>query len=172
VSLLRLGAVFSILSLLGFGGGRAIIPQMYRDTVVQQHWVTAAEFSRYFAISKLAPGPTTLTGALIGFAVAGIAGSLVAAIALYAPSSLLCYGMGLVWDRFREHPWREGFAKAMAPVVIGLVWAGAAAIADGALDLPVTYAIAGAVTIALLTTKVNPIVTIVASGVAGALLLR
>jgi len=170
--LLRLGTVFAILSLLGFGGGRAIIPQMYRDTVVQQHWVTAAEFSRYFAISKLAPGPTTLTGALIGFAVAGITGSLVATLALYGPSSALCYGMGRIWDRFQGHPLRDGFAKAMGPVIIGLVWAGAAAIAEGALDLPFTYAIAGAVTIVLLTTKVNPIVTILAAGVAGAAFLR
>lgn len=170
--LARLGAVFTVLSLLGFGGGRAIVPQMYRDAVVQQHWVTSAEFARYFAISKLAPGPTTLTGALIGFAVAGFAGSIVATLAVYTPSSALCYGVGLVWERFREHPWRDGVAKAMTPIVIGLVWAGAAAIAQGALDLPLTYAIAGTVTVVLLTTKVNPVVTILGAGLAGALFLR
>lgn len=170
--LLRLAGVFTVLSLLGFGGGRAIIPQMYRDAVVQQHWITAAQFARFFAISKLAPGPTTLTGALIGFAVAGIVGSLVATIALYAPSSLLCYGMGLVWARFEAHPWRDRFAKAMGPIIVGLVWAGTAAVAEGALGTPLTYGIAAVVTVVLLVSRVSSIVTILCAGLAGALFLR
>lgn len=170
--LLRLAGVFTVLSLLGFGGGRAIIPQMYHDAVVQQHWVSAPQFARFFAISKLAPGPTTLTGALIGFTVAGLVGSLVATVALYAPSSLLCYGMGMVWARFERHPWRDAFAKAMAPIVVGLVWAGTAAVAEGALGIPLTYVIAAAVTAILLVTRVNPVVTILGAGLAGALFLR
>lgn len=170
--LTRLGTVFAILSLLGFGGGRAITPQMYHDAVVQEHWVSAAQFARYFAISKLAPGPTTLTGALIGLSVAGFIGSVVATVALYAPSSTLCYGLGLVWERLRGAPWRDRLAKAMAPIVIGLVWAGAAVLAQGALDVPITYAIALGVAAVLLVTRVNPIVTILGAGVVGALLLR
>jgi chromate transporter len=170
--LARLAQVFAVLSLLGFGGGRAITPQMYHDAVVQEHWVSAAQFARYFAISKLAPGPTTLTGALIGLAVAGVIGSIVATVALYAPSSTLCYGLGLVWERLRDRPWRDRLAKAMAPIVIGLVWAGAAVLAQGALDVPVTYVIAAGVAATLLLTRVNPVVTILAAGAAGALFLR
>lgn len=170
--LLRLAFVFTVLSLLGFGGGRAIIPQMYADAVVQNHWISAGEFSTYFAISKLAPGPTTLTGTLIGYRVAGIAGSLVAMLALYTPSSALCYGIGLVWERFRGHDWRTTLVRAVAPIVVGLVWAGAAAVAHGGLNVPPTYAIAAGVTALMLATRISPVYLILAAGVAGALILR
>ncbi len=170
--LARLGAVFAVLSLLGFGGGRAITPQMYHDAVVQEHWITAAQFARYFAISKLAPGPTTLTGALIGLSVAGFLGSIVATLALYVPSSTLCYGLGVVWERLRGQPWRDRLAKAMAPIVIGLVWAGAAVLAKGALDVPATYVIALGATAVLLLTRVNPVVAILGAGLAGVVFLR
>lgn len=170
--LLRLASVFTVLSLLGFGGGRAIIPQMYADTVLQNHWISAAEFARFFAISKLAPGPTTLTGTLIGYSVAGIAGSLVAMLALYTPSSLLCYGLGLMWDRFRERDWRTALVRAVAPVVVGLVWAGASAVAQGGLTVPPTYAIAAGVTALMLATRISTTFLILGAGVAGALLLR
>ena len=170
--LLRLAFVFGVLSLLGFGGGRAIIPQMYADAVLRNHWISSGEFANYFAISKLAPGPTTLTGTLIGYRVAGIAGSLVAMLALYAPSSAICYGLGLVWERFRGHDWRTSLVRAVAPVVVGLVWAGAAAVAQGALNVPATYAIAGAVTVLMLATRISPVYLILAAGVAGALVLR
>jgi chromate transporter len=170
--LLRLTFVFTVLSLLGFGGGRAIIPQMYADAVVRNHWISAGEFARFFAISKLAPGPTTLTGTLIGYSVAGIAGSLVAMVALYAPSSLLCFGLGQVWERFRGRDWRTALVRAVAPVVVGLVWAGAAAIAEGGLTVPPTYAIAAGVTALMLATRISATYLILAAGVAGALLLR
>lgn len=169
----QLALVFGTLSLLGFGGGKAIIPQMQLDVVVQHHWVSAMEFARYFAISKLAPGATNSIAALTGYAVAGFAGAGVAALAIFGPSSLLTFGVGLAWDRFREHPWRELLAKALAPVVIGLSWAGIVAIAQGAIDVPWTYAIAIATTAAVLIfSRAHPGVILLGSGIAGALLLH
>jgi chromate transporter len=59
----RMALVIATLSMLGFGGGNAVFPQLYTDSVDVYHWVTAAEFSRYFALARLAPGPgTTITG--------------------------------------------------------------------------------------------------------------
>lgn len=172
MTLWRLGLVFSVLSLLGFGGGRAIIPQMYADAVLQYRWITAADFARFFAISKLAPGPTTLTGALIGYAVAGIVGSIVATLALYGPSSLLCYLLGRVWARFSEARWRSQLTRAVAPVVVGMIWAGAAAVARGALTVPATYAIAGGVLLTMFATRLNPTLAVLGAGAAGIVLLR
>jgi chromate transporter len=168
----RLTIVFGILSLLGFGGGRAIIPQIYADAVLRYHWVSAAEFARFFAISKLAPGPTTLVGALIGFAVAGVLGSLVATIALYAPSSFLCYLLGRLWQRFHGALWRDALTRSVAPIVVGLIWAGSVAIANGALNVPLTYLIAAGVAAILLFTRINPTIAIIAAGLAGGVLLR
>ena len=58
----RMALVIATLSMLGFGGGNAVFPQLYTDSVDVYHWVTATEFSRYFALARLAPGPgTTIT---------------------------------------------------------------------------------------------------------------
>lgn len=168
----RLATTFAILSLLGFGGGKAIVPQMYADVVEKNHWITAAEFAKFFAISKLAPGPTTLMSGLIGFPVAGFVGAIVAVLAMYVPAALLVYAAGKIWDRFHQHAWRAGLARAMAPIMVGLVWSGAAAVGQGALTSVPTYAIAAAFTVLMLATRLSVPILMACAAVAGALLLR
>ena len=101
----RLALVFTILSLLGFGGGNAIIPQMHSDVVDSYHWITSAEFTRFFGLAKLSPGPTTTMAALVGFAVSGWVGAIVATIAVFVPAGVLCYAVGHVWEKMRGNPW-------------------------------------------------------------------
>ena len=56
-TLIQLALLFGGFSLLAFGGGTAVIPDMQRVTVNTYHWVTAPEFLAFFAISRAAPGP-------------------------------------------------------------------------------------------------------------------
>jgi chromate transporter len=84
--LLGLVLVFAPLSALSFGGGQAIIADMQHQTVAQG-WLSDTEFADLFAISRAAPGPSTLISALIGWQVAGLVGALVATLAMYAFSS-------------------------------------------------------------------------------------
>ena len=44
--------MFSLLSLLAFGGGAAVLPDMQRQAVEVHHWVTSREFLDMFAISR------------------------------------------------------------------------------------------------------------------------
>jgi chromate transporter len=168
----RLALVFTVLSLLGFGGGNAIIPQMHADVVDSFHWITSAEFTRFFGLAKLAPGPTTTMAALVGFAVAGIIGAVVATIAVFVPAGVLVYAAGHVWDRFRGNPWRERFARAIKPVVLGLIWAGVVTLARGAIDGWVTIAFALVATGLMLRTSLNQALMVLAAGAIGAFALR
>lgn len=59
------------LSLVSFGGGKAIIAQLETIAVRQHHWITAQEFLHFFAITRVAPGPGTTLAALIGWQLAG-----------------------------------------------------------------------------------------------------
>ena len=137
---LQLAIVFTVLSLLGFGGGNAIIPQMHADVVDSSHWITSEEFTRFFGLAKLAPGPTTTMAALVGYAVKGFAGATVATIAVFVPAGILVFAVGHTWIRFKGNPWRERFATAIKPVVLGLIWAGAVIVlAHGAIDGWVTH---------------------------------
>jgi chromate transporter len=172
MNLTRLALVFTTLSLLGFGGGNAIIPQMHADVVAKYHWISSAQFTQFYALGKLAPGPATTMAALVGYAVAGIAGALVATCAVFVPAGALVYTLGHWYHRLYGHPWRERFARAIAPVVLGLIWAGVVTLARGAADGPVTIGLAVAATVVLLRTEWNQALLVLAAGVIGAFALR
>jgi chromate transport protein ChrA len=72
----------------------------------------------------------------------------------------------------RDWPWRERFARATGPVVLGLIWAGGIAVAQGAIQGPATIAIAIAAFAVMLATKVNQAVLMLAAGAVGLVVFR
>jgi chromate transporter len=165
-TLVRLALAFSALSILGFGGGKGIIPQMHDDAVTQFHWVTSQEFAQFYTLGKLVPGPTTIFGALVGFRAAGFAGAAVAATALFLPSSLLMMLVGAAWRRFSDSPWKDVVSAGLAPVVIGLVWSSVFTIGKGAVPGLAAIVIALIVTALTLRTKLSAPL-LIALGAAG-----
>jgi chromate transporter len=130
--LLGLVLVFAPLSALSFGGGQAIIADMQHQTVATQGWLSDTEFADLFAISRAAPGPSTLISALIGWQVAGFAGAIVATLAMYVPSSLIVYSASRWWHARRDSPWRSVLERGLAPVAVGLVFAAALTVLEAA----------------------------------------
>jgi len=162
---------FGTLSVLGFGGGKGIFPQMRLDTVDHYHWLTGSEFAQLYAIGKLVPGPATIMVALVGFGVAGFAGAIVAALAMFVPSSLMMFAVGKRWDMYEGTPLRDIIAGGLAPVIIGLVFASVAVIGRGSLDRPAGLAIVAVVAgLSLFTALPSPLL-ILGAGAAGAFLL-
>lgn len=172
MNLTRLALVFTVLSLLGFGGGNAIIPQMHADVVDKYHWITSSEFTRYYALGKLAPGPTTTMSALVGYAVSGPLGAIVATLAVFVPAGILVAVFGHYWQRLRGNPWRERFARAISPVVLGLIWAGVVTLAHGAIDSPIAIGLGLVAAIVLLASNWNQSLIVLVAGAIGALALR
>ena len=168
----RIAIVFVVLSLLGFGGGNAIIPQMHADVVDKFHWITSAEFTRFYGLGKLSPGPTTTMAALVGYTVAGLTGAAIATLAVFVPAGVLVYVLGHGWNRLRGNPLRERFARAIKPVVVGLIWAGVATLARGAIDGPVTIGLALIATAIMLRTEWNQALLVLGAGAVGAIFLR
>jgi chromate transporter len=168
----QLVVVMVTLSILGFGGGNAIWPQLYTDAVDQYHWVSAVDFSKYFALARLAPGPGTAFSGLLGYAVGGLGGAVIAGVAMFLPAALIVLAISTVYDRFHHHPWRKIFARAMIPVVLGLTWVGITLLSRGALDTPLTYVIAAAACATILWTSINASLVILAAGILGAIVFR
>jgi chromate transporter len=137
VTMARLFAIFLVfapLSLVSFGGGPSIFAEMQRQTVNVHHWITDRDFVDLFAISRAAPGPGTLISALIGWRAAGVPGAATAALSLYLPSGLLFCAASLVFNRARDSAWRTTIERALVPVAVGLIFAGALSLfraADG-----------------------------------------
>lgn len=122
---LALILVFVPFSLVSLGGGTGILAGIHHQAVDVHHWVTAREFVDLFAISRAAPGPGSMLTTLIGWHVWGWSGAVIATLALFVPSSLLCYAAALMWRRHRGKRWHTALEQGLAPVGIGLVLAGA-----------------------------------------------
>ncbi len=154
--LLQIAAVFSVLSLLAFGGGAAVLPDMQRQVVDVHHWITSREFLDMFALSRAIP-PGSMIVVLIGQKTAGIAGALVALLAMFGPSSLLAFALGRLWHRAGAAAWRETLEQAMAPVSIGVTIASGIAIARGTEHDWIAYGITAATTLLLALTRLHPL---------------
>lgn len=122
--------VFTQLSVLAFGGGNAILPEMQHQVVIVHQWMTAEQFSSLFAMAQAAPGPNMMIVPLVGWHVAGPAGLLVTSLAKFGPSSIITVYVLKFWQRFKDHPLRARFEKALKPITVGLVLLSAWLIAD------------------------------------------
>lgn len=158
--LLRLILVFAPLSILSIGGGQAIIADIQHQTVNVYHWFTNEQFADMFAISRATPGPNTLIASLIGWHLGGLAGLLTATLAMYIPSSVAFVAATTFWHRKEGTHWRLAIERGLAPIAVGLIFAGALTILE-ALHLSVLgWATTAAAMAVLYTTKTNPYLVI------------
>jgi chromate transporter len=168
--LLALALVFAPLSLVSLGGGPSIFAEMQRQSVEVHGWLTDARFVDLFAISRAAPGPGSLIAALVGWEAAGLPGAVVAALALYVPSSLVLLAVGHWWRRRGDSPLRRVIELGLAPVAVGLIFAGVLTLmqADGAGWLEIATLLACTV---VLTRGASPylVMAVVAAVYAGLL---
>ncbi len=153
--LLALILVFSPLSILSIGGGQATIPEMQHQTVTVHGWLTNGEFADLFAIARAAPGPSTLIVALIGWQVAGFLGALVATLAIFVPSSVVMYAGSSWWLRNEKSAIRKAIEQGLAPVAVGLIFAGMVIVLRAAHAGVLALATTVAVCILQSTTKIS-----------------
>ncbi len=170
MTLIELGLYFAQLSLLTFGGLSSVIPEMQRYIVDVKGWTTAADFVHLFAVAQAAPGPNVLFTSLIGYRVAGIAGSLVALIGLCLPAAALTCAVAALWEGCRDSPWRGVIRRALAPLVVGLTFAGGYIIATPHTPDWRVWLIALATAAGMLRTRVNPLWLLAGGAVLGGLL--
>jgi chromate transporter len=166
--LLTLVSHFAGLSLIAFGGASAVVPEMQRLVVEQQHWMTAKEFTDLFAIAQAAPGPNMMIVTLVGWHVAGLAGAILATIAFCMPGAVLAYSMVHLWNRLRDSPWRNRIQGGLLPVTVGLVASTAWLLANSAAGKHgVGIVIAIVCAIIAWRTKLNPLWLLAAGAILG-----
>jgi len=163
-TLLKIAAMFSVLSLMAFGGGAAVLPEMQREAVELHHWLSNGEFLDMFALSRAIP-PGSLIVVLVGQKAAGIAGGLIALLAMFGPSSLLAYVVTRLWRRAGGAIWRETLEEALAPVSIGLTIASGIAIARSTEHGWPAYTVTLVTTVLLTFTRLHPLLVMGAGAV-------
>jgi chromate transporter len=165
--LVSLAAIFAELSLLAFGGGNTILPEMQRQVVDIHHWMSAGDFTAMFALAQAAPGPNMMVVTLVGRHVAGWPGVIVVSLATFGPPSVLTALVMRVWQRFKDHPWRRIIQAGLVPITVGLVASSAALIVTTADHTWSLAAITAAATVVMLTTRIHPLWVLAAGALAG-----
>ena len=150
--------VFAPLSLLTIGGGQSILGDLQRQTVSVHHWLGQGQFLDDFAIARASPGPNTLIVTLIGWQVAGAAGAAVASIAIFVPSSILFYGLAHVWRSPAFGRWRGALTRGLAPISVGLVLASTWSVLLDNGGGRLGWIVSGASCLALLASRVHPLI--------------
>lgn len=148
---------FFVLAFLAIGGVNAALPEVHRQVVEVERWMTNGEFAALFAIANAAPGPNLLIVTLVGWHVAGAAGALVATASLAVPTSILVYGVFHLWERFRNSAWRRPVQNGLSAVTVGLIAASAFLLARAADTGWAALAITAATGVASFSTRLNPL---------------
>ena len=165
----HLVALFMILSISAFGGGKVVLPTLQEQAVNHYHWMTDQQFVDLFGISII-DGPSMMVVTLVGlkacmqygYAIA-ILGALVATVAMFLPSSILVLIVGRFWDSWKTSPWHDSIQHAMMPISTGLILAAAYIIARHSIHT-IPTAIMGLIALYLMIfTKLNPVIMIVAA---------
>lgn len=158
---------FGLMSLFAVGGANSAIPEMHRVAVDVHHWLNDKQFADVFAISQLSPGPNVLIVTLIGYAVAGVGGALVATLSMCVPTAILAYGVSRVLTRSSHSRWPAIIQAALVPLSIGLMGASALVLAlasDRTWPAALITVAAAAVAFA---TRLNPLWLLLAGGLLG-----
>jgi len=165
--LVELAVDFGLLSLIAVGGVMTVLPEMHRMAIDQHGWMSATTFAELFALAQAAPGPNVLFVSLIGWQVAGLAGALVATLAMIGPSSVLTFAVASVWERFRDARWRKAIQRGLAPVTTGLMLGAAYLLTRAADQTLAAYALTGFTAVIVVATRLNPMWLIVFGAVLG-----
>ncbi len=118
-----------VLSACTFGGGFVIVSLMKKKYVEELKWMEEDEMLDVTAITQSAPGPLPVNASvIIGYRIAGVAGSLTAILGTILPPMVIISVISLFYEQFRTNPYiatalqvmRAGVAAVIFDVVINL----------------------------------------------------
>ena len=165
--LFDLGSFFLMVGAFSFGGGLTLVAFIQEQVVNQYQWLTHRELIDGLALGQLTPGPVLMVAAYVGYKMQGVAGALVAAIAIFLPAFVLMLSVLPVFVRVRELIWIKAAMKGIGPAVIGVLTVSLLQMAPHALPDIFTMTIFVAAVGAMLAWRVRPIKAMIGGALAG-----
>jgi len=175
---LQLFYTFFKIGLFGFGGGYAMLSMIQGEVVTRYEWISSQEFTDIVAISQMTPGPIGINAATyIGFTSTGsVWGSIIATFAVVLPSFILMLTISKFFLKYQKHPVVESIFNGLRPAVVGLLASAALVlmnVENFGSPTDDTYSFVISIIIFLIAFigtrkyKANPILMIIACGIAG-----
>ena len=159
---------------LVFGGGHVVLPLLEAE-VVRTAWVTPSEFLAGYGAAQAVPGPlftfAAYLGAVLGPEPNGLAGAMIALVAVFLPGFLLLIGVIPFWDAFRARPSAQALMRGANAAVVGIL---GAALYDpvftSAVVGPLQFALALTCFVLLMAWKAPPWTVVIVAAIGGALI--
>lgn len=168
--LFHLAALMVKVDLFAFGGAYASLPVMLHEVVEARGWLDARTFMDGIALGQVTPGPIVITATFVGYQVAGLAGAVVATLAVFVPSLTLLIAAVPHFDRLQSSALVQHAVHGILASFVGLLVAVALRFAlAAAWSLPLAAIIAAA--FLALRLKVDILWVVLAGGGLAALLL-
>lgn len=105
-----------------FGGGHVVLP-LLEKLVVAPGWIANNDFLAGYSAAQAVPGPMFTFASYLGAVHGGIAGALIATVAIFIPGTLLTIAGLYFWGRWREAPLLQAAIKGINAGVVGLLGA-------------------------------------------------
>jgi chromate transporter len=131
--LVSIGAFFSKLAVVSFGGAYALLAYMAQEAVETHHWMTAPEMVDGLGLAETTPGPLILVTQFVGFLAAfrdaapfspitaGILGALMTTWVTFTPSMLWIFVGAPFVEQLRANQRLSGALAAITAAVVGVI---------------------------------------------------
>ena len=122
MTLLLLMAEFFKTGLFSVGGGLATLPFLYEISSRHPEWFTSADIADMIAISESTPGAIGINmSTYAGFRTAGVAGGILASLALALPCVIIILIIARFLNKFRQNRHVEGAFYGLRPASIAMI---------------------------------------------------
>lgn len=131
--LFEIGAFFSKLGIVTFGGAYAVLAYMAQEAVQSHHWLNAGEMADGLGLAETTPGPLVMVTQYVGFLaayrapapftpmVAGILGATITTWTTFAPSFLGIFAFAPWIERLAHARRLQGGLAALTAAVVGVI---------------------------------------------------
>lgn len=132
-TLFQIGAFFSKLGVVTFGGAYAVLAYMAQEAVRVHHWLSPGEMADGLGLAETTPGPLIMVTQFVGFLaayrapepfsppVAGILGAIVTTWTTFAPSFLGIFACAPWIERLEHIRKLQGGLAALTAAVVGVI---------------------------------------------------
>ena len=169
---LRLFEAFYRAGSLVFGGGHVVLP-LLQAAVVPTGWVTNDAFLAGYGAAQAMPGPLFTFAAYLGAVMQptpnGALGSLIAVVAIFAPSFLLATGLLPFWDTLRRRQAMQAMLRGVNAAVVGVLLAALyTPVWTAGVHTPAGFGLGLAAFLALTLWSITPWIVVVAGALVAA----
>ncbi|HSR01016.1 MAG TPA: chromate efflux transporter, partial [Sphingomicrobium sp.] len=129
----HIGAFFSQLAVVSFGGAYAVLAYMAQEAVNGSGWLSAREMADGLGLAETTPGPLIMVTQFVGYLaafrapapftplVAGILGAMLTTWVTFAPCFLWIFAFAPWMDRLQRAPALKGGLAAVTAAVVGVI---------------------------------------------------